>query len=832
MNGYYEKKIKQYNEQKRLIREEINKTTKRALIFLDTLLLALVVQLGVLLATNENIIMPEQNQYLEFRAVEVREVEGQNKQVIMELWANNLELKGFDIHFSYDATKLQPSILQTNEITGKETEYFQFEQEFKDVLELFTVPTGKEGEIRGVVTFNPPVNETEHIIEKAGIGKVIDSQGSVLLGKISFQMKAEEFDISWFNVIKDESKTGIKISQDGKKYYEAETTLRFTDYKVAPNEVKEIEMGKMPKTEYKYGELLNVAEGTIIITRNNGETEEININPNMILKYNPNELGEQKITIEYEGKTTTYIINIEDYIKDIEIQKPTKLIYNVGEEKDLTGGTVTSIMASGAKAQTVEMADASVQVEGFDTTVKGAKILTVTYEGITKGIGITVVEETDEVQLKELPVKTEYLYGEEIDVTGGELEITNEDGEKEIIEITKEMITGYDPEKVGEQKVTIKYEEFEVEYIVSVEDYEVGLKIEKPTKIEYEYGEKIDLSNGTVSIVMASGAEVEKIELMNYMISGYEKEKVGQQTIEVEYRGQKGNFEVTVIDKIKGIAIYSEPNKTQYKYGENIDISGATIRVIKSSGTTIIPITNNMISGYNPTICGTQVITITYGEFTTQFIVNVDKYTEKPDENKPNENNPSTNNNGNTNNNTDNSTSGNGQNINQTPVENQGAEENNPDKPITDEPILDEPTQDKPLQEPEEKPTETLGEKDKRESNIQTKKVVAIIAGIIVGISGLSIGVLLILNRKNVKVYVAINNKYELIGKDRISSKQIEFSIDSYLTDNTYQNEVKIEINKSTSKKLDGKEIEITHRNQKIKREINYEDKSYEIYLK
>lgn len=64
MGEFYEKKIKQYNEKKRLIKESINKTTKRTLIILDTLLLVLVIQLGIILATNENVIKPNENQYL------------------------------------------------------------------------------------------------------------------------------------------------------------------------------------------------------------------------------------------------------------------------------------------------------------------------------------------------------------------------------------------------------------------------------------------------------------------------------------------------------------------------------------------------------------------------------------------------------------------------------------------------------------------------------------------------------------------------------------------------------------------------------------------------
>lgn len=40
-----------------------------------------------------NEIAPSDNQYFELRAVEIKEIDGQNKQVIMELWGHNMEFK-------------------------------------------------------------------------------------------------------------------------------------------------------------------------------------------------------------------------------------------------------------------------------------------------------------------------------------------------------------------------------------------------------------------------------------------------------------------------------------------------------------------------------------------------------------------------------------------------------------------------------------------------------------------------------------------------------------------------------------------------------------------
>lgn len=43
--------------------------------------------------SNPDCVEPTDNQFLELRAVTVKDVAGQNKQVMMELWGNNIEFK-------------------------------------------------------------------------------------------------------------------------------------------------------------------------------------------------------------------------------------------------------------------------------------------------------------------------------------------------------------------------------------------------------------------------------------------------------------------------------------------------------------------------------------------------------------------------------------------------------------------------------------------------------------------------------------------------------------------------------------------------------------------
>lgn len=43
--------------------------------------------------SDANFLTPNSDQYFELRAIEIKDIEGQNKQVIMELWGNNIQFK-------------------------------------------------------------------------------------------------------------------------------------------------------------------------------------------------------------------------------------------------------------------------------------------------------------------------------------------------------------------------------------------------------------------------------------------------------------------------------------------------------------------------------------------------------------------------------------------------------------------------------------------------------------------------------------------------------------------------------------------------------------------
>lgn len=86
--------------------------------------------------------------------------------------------------------------------------------------------------IRMIGSVNAPIaGATDHFILKDDGKYSFHTNGDVLLGTMSFQMTVEEFDISWFKLVTANSSptTGVKISINTVKRYEAQSTFRFTD---------------------------------------------------------------------------------------------------------------------------------------------------------------------------------------------------------------------------------------------------------------------------------------------------------------------------------------------------------------------------------------------------------------------------------------------------------------------------------------------------------------------------------------------------------------------------------------------------------------------------
>jgi len=612
-----------------------------------------------------------------------------------------------------------------------------------------------------------------------------------------------------------------------------DVTITYTDgktytqtFKVTVNEkVKSISLKDTGfKKDYKYGENLDLDNLSIVIQYISGKTEEVPVTSGMVTGYEPKTLGNQALTIKYDDFEVKTSVSVKDYIKDIKLTPPDKKEYKINENLSLAGGSITEVMASGATGNVISLTQN--MVSGFDSTTPGTKTITVKYKEITKQFQVAVVNNVNHIEVIP-PTKTEYKYGENLNLAGSSIKVVMEDGTTQNVNITKDMVSGYNKTKPGQQMITVKYtdekgNEFTGYFSVTVgEDYIKELKFNAPTKRQYRIGDSIDLTGGYIAEVYASGKLGNKYELTNSMISGFDSTTPGTKTIKVKFEDNTYTYTVNVQDRTLGISIKDLPNKTVYKKGESLDLTGATLNVIKDSGVTVKNITNDMVSGFDKNKEGYQVITVSYEGFKVTFGVTVQKQDKTPV--IPASNKPS---------------------------DSKGTKPSGTTK-VVSEPVIDK---QEDSNEPEQVTKDTNNNKtndnkDNNKNNDSNKDIVKItkdepqpndndnlkdilsIIAIILGLAGITLIIIVVVKRKkNVKIYLEEAGERALIGKERLTKDDRTLNLNKYY-EKYKEDEYKIVLSKSISKKLDQEVINVVVNGKNKAFKVNYEGKKIEYII-
>jgi hypothetical protein len=110
---------------------------------------------------------------------------------------------------------------------------------------------------------------------------------------------------------------------------------------------------------------------------------------------------------------------------------------------------------------------------------------------------------------------------------------------------------------------------------------------------------------------------------------------------------------------------------------------------------------------------------------------------------------------------------------------------------------------------------------------LKNQKVVAGLIGFLA-----LIFLLLLVFKRNVKIYVEEDGEIVLGGKDRLSTVKKLLNVDKYLDGETAKYPVKVELNKNISRALDEDEITIKYKGESVNRTIKYENDKFVIYLR
>lgn len=212
-----------------------------------------------------------------------------------------------------------------------------------------------------------------------------------------------------------------------------------------------------------------------------------------------------------------------------------------GDAVEITDGADTASVTLSAVAE--GEATVSVTATSGDVSVSADYTVTVTKDEPQPEPTLDRIELTG-------PSKTEYVQGEDLDLSDLGVIAVYSDGTTEEIAEGYE-VTGYDPNALGTQEVTVTYKGVSAVFTVTVKASEEPqptldrIELGGDVKTEYTQGEALDLSGLTVTAVYSDGSKVE-LKAGDYTVSGYDPNTAGEQTVTVTYGGKTAAFTVTV----------------------------------------------------------------------------------------------------------------------------------------------------------------------------------------------------------------------------------------------------------------------------------------------
>ena len=309
----------------------------------------------------------------------------------------------------------------------------------------------------------------------------IDYKGGKL--KINYNNgKSETLDLTNRSIIK----TGF----DNKELGTCEITLTYGnitttfDVEIIERKMESIEMRTLPtKTEYIEGsfEELDLTGAEINANYNDGSISVLFALQEMsditTVGFDINKVGEQTITLIYNGKETTFNITIEQ--KEITgislVSNPDKLTYiqNSIEQLDLTGAKL-KIAYNNQAEEVIDLPNEKVEVKGYDNSQVGVNTISLRYQGEETEFDIEIEKkEIVKLELMNLPEILEYTVGtEELDLRGVKLKATYNNGKEEEIDLNDVSIEGFNSSSVGKNKITIEYEGKTIEFEVTIKQEE------------------------------------------------------------------------------------------------------------------------------------------------------------------------------------------------------------------------------------------------------------------------------------------------------------------------------------------------------------------------
>lgn len=247
------------------------------------------------------------------------------------------------------------------------------------------------------------------------------------------------------------------------------TTVKINVVEVALSSIK---VTTQPtKTTYVSGETFDKT-GMVVTGVNNNGSEFLVDNANVTVNPETLKFGDTKVTLTYEGKTTTVNVTVTaPTLENIEIRTEPRNRYYVGEALNLKSLVVYAHYSDNTETKLSDT-DYTTNATEIDMTTAGAKTLTVTYQEKTANCTINVVT-VKEVVLNVTGARTIYRVGDTFSKQNVVITIVDSDDVEGSHTYTlthdfEQYISTPDLTTEGEKDVTVTFQGASAKYTVEV----------------------------------------------------------------------------------------------------------------------------------------------------------------------------------------------------------------------------------------------------------------------------------------------------------------------------------------------------------------------------
>lgn len=378
------------------------------------------------------------------------------------------------------------------------------------------------------------------------------------------------------------------------------------------------------KTAYYVGDSYSDSGIRLTVYCDNGLTDNSVQSGYKTSGYDMSVAGEQTVTVEYLGLTTTYTINVK---KPSVSLSTTSMKLNVGESSELSGTSVPSgksISWNSSNESVATYSGGKVNAISNGTAVITASF---TYNGIEYyGECTVVVTDIDSIAISSQPSKSVYYIGDSLDTSGLAIDLYSSDGSKKTVS-SGYTVSGFDSSSAGTKTVTVSYDGLTTTFNVTVKTPIITLSSNSKsmavgdssviTATTTPSGQTVTWTSSNTSVATVSGGTITAKASGSATI-----------TAKFTYNGitYSKTCSITVEEPVvlTGMTLYTHQlTKTSYYIGDSLNTSGLELYLTYSDGSTEYVTSGFSTSGFSSTTAGTKTITVSYEGFTDTFTVTV-----------------------------------------------------------------------------------------------------------------------------------------------------------------------------------------------------------------